>query len=80
MKTYTVTLTQAEDIALGYIAASQHDWIDNAVHNRCRFAIDEIVALAVERCLDQGIQLPSSKEDIVDLAKNQGWLERQGEL
>lgn len=79
MKTYTLTLTSTEDIALGYAAASQQEWIDNAVHNRCRIAIDEIVALAVEQCLSQGIQLPSSKEDIVQLAKTQGWLDRQGE-
>ena len=82
MNTYTLTLTSTEEIALGYVAASPQEWIDNAVHNRCRIAIDEIVALSVERCLAAGIQIPSSKEDIVELAKNQGWLERTvgGEL
>lgn len=80
MTTYTITLTEAEHIALGYVAASQQDWIDNAVHDRCRIAIDEIVALAVEQCLAQGIQLPGSKDDIVQLAKTQGWLERQGDM
>ena len=79
MNTYTLTLTSTEEIALGYVAASPQEWIDNAVHNRCRIAIDEIVALSVERCLAAGIQLPGSKEDIVELAKNQGWLDRQGE-
>jgi hypothetical protein len=79
MKTYTVNLSLAEDIALGHVAASRQEWIDNAVHNRCRIAIDEIVALAVEQCLAQGIQLPGSKDEIVLLAKNQGWLNSQGE-
>ena len=74
--TYTITLTDAENTALGYVAAIPQEWIDNAVHNRCRIAIDEIVALAVERCLAQGIQLPGSKDEIVELAKSQGWLER----
>jgi hypothetical protein len=78
--TYTITLTSAENTALGYAAASQQEWIDNAVHERCRIAIDEIVALSVEHCLAQGIQLPGSKDDIVQLAKNQGWLDSQGEL
>jgi hypothetical protein len=75
-ETYTITLSDAENIALSYTAASQQEWIDNVVHDRCRIAIDEIVALAVERCLAQGIQLPGSKDEIVLLAKNQGWLER----
>jgi len=78
--TYTITLSDAENTALGYVAASQQDWIDNAVHNRCRIAIDEIVALSVERCLAQGIQLPASKDEIVELAKTQGWLDNHKEL
>jgi hypothetical protein len=73
---YTLNLTPSENTALGYVAASPQEWIDNAVHNRCRIAIDEIVALSVERCLAAGIQLPGSKDEIVLLAKNQGWLER----
>jgi len=77
--TYTITLSDAENIALGYAAASQQEWIDNAVHERCRIAIDEIVALSVEQCLAQGIQLPGSKDEIVLLAKTQGWLDRQGD-
>jgi hypothetical protein len=79
MKMYTVTLTPTEDIALGYIAASQQEWIDNAAHHRCQIAIDEIVALTVEKCLTLHLPIPTSKEEIVELAKTQGWLDRQGE-
>ena len=32
---YKITLTDTEDKALGYVAVSQQDWIDNVVHNRC---------------------------------------------
>ncbi len=48
---YTVTLSDAEDKALSYVAYSQQDWIDNAVHERCRIAIDDIVKICVEKCL-----------------------------
>jgi len=75
-ETYTITLSDAENIALSYAAASPQEWIDNVVHERCRIAIDEIVALSVEQCLAQRIQLPGSKDEIVLLAKNQCWLER----
>ena len=42
MATYTITLSDAEDKALHVVALSAQDWIDNAVHERCRIAIDEI--------------------------------------
>ena len=48
---YTVTLSDAENKALGYVAFSQQDWIDNAVHERCRIAIEEIVNAEVQRKL-----------------------------
>jgi hypothetical protein len=64
-KQYTITLSDAEDKALSVVALSQQDWIDNAVHNRCRIAIDEIVAKEVERKLAAGEPITGSKEDIV---------------
>lgn len=71
---YTITLTTAQDQALSYVAASQQEWIDNAVTERARIAIDEIVALTVQQCLDTGTQVPSSKDDMVTLAFAEGWV------
>ena len=79
-KTYTITLTDAEDKALGYVALSQQDWIDNAVHERCRIAIDEIVNAEVQRKLAAGESITGSKEDIVMAAPIQSAAERQAEL
>ena len=62
---YQITLTAAEDAALSYAAFSQDDWIQNAVHERCRVAIDEIVKIAVENFLAVGEPIPQSKELIV---------------
>lgn len=69
MVQYTVTLTDAENKALGYFASSQQDWIDNAIHERCRIAIDEIVKTEVERKLAAGEPITGSKEDIVNEAE-----------
>jgi hypothetical protein len=71
---YTITLTEAEDKALSYVALSQQDWIDNAVHERCRVAIDEIVKICVEKCLETNIQIPGSKDDMVLLAFENRWV------
>jgi hypothetical protein len=74
MSTYTLTLTAAENAALSYIASSQQDWIDNAVHERCRVAIEEIVALTVQKCLETNTPIPGSKDAMVTLAFEQGWV------
>lgn len=71
---YNIELTETENKALGHIAASQQDWIDNVVHNRCRIAIDDIVQTVITKCLESNIQIPSSKEAIVDLGFANGWL------
>lgn len=71
---YTITLTQSENDALAYAALSQDDWIQNAVHERCRIAIDEIVAITVQKCLETGTQIPGSKDEMVELAFAQGWV------
>lgn len=71
---YTITLTQTENDALSYVAVSQDEWIQNAAHNRCRIAIDEIVAITVQKCLETGTQIPGSKDEMVELAFAQGWV------
>lgn len=77
-KSYIVVLSDAEDKALGVVSASQQDWIDNAVHNRCRIAIDEIVDKEIKRKLDAGETISGSKEDIV-MAANIKSLAEQSE-
>jgi hypothetical protein len=80
MKTYTITLTDAEDKALGFVAASQQDWIDNAVHERCRIAIDEIVNAEVQRKLANNESITGSKDDIVMAANIKSAAERTAEV
>jgi len=61
----TIELTETEALALSYVALSPQDWADNAVHNRCRIAIDEIVQLVMTKCLAEGEQIPTTREAIV---------------
>ena len=80
MTTYTITLSDAEDKALGYVALSQEDWINNAIHERCRVAIDEIVNAEVQRKLSIGESIVGSKEDIVMAAQIQSAAQRSAEV
>lgn len=75
MVQYTVSLTDSENMALSYITLSQQDWIDNAVHERCRIAVEEIVQLTIQKCLENSMQIPSSKDGMVSLAFEQDWIQ-----
>jgi len=79
-KTYTIILSDAEDKALGFVAMSQDDWIKNVVHNRCRIAIEEIVAAEVQRKLAANETISGSKEDIVLAAPIQSAAQKQAEV
>lgn len=79
MPQYTINLTEAEDKALGIVALDQSDWIQNVVHNRCRVAIDEIVAAEVERITASGGTLSGTKDDIVLAAPIKSAAQRQAE-
>lgn len=74
MTNYQITLSSAEDKALSYAAVSQDEWIQNAIHERCRIAIEEIVQLTVQKCLESNIQIPGSKDEMVELAFTHGWV------
>jgi len=71
---YTITLSNAEDLALSHVALNQQEWINNAVHERCRIAMDEIMQFTIQKCFETNTQIPNSKDEIVVLAFNQGWL------
>ena len=80
MTTYTITLSDAEDKALGVVALSQNDWIQNAVKERCRIAMEEIVAAEVQRKLAAGESITGSKDDIVMVANVESAAQRQARM
>ena len=80
MATYTITLSDAEDKALGVVAFSQDQWIQNAVHERCRIAMEEIIAAEVQRLLSEGKPITGTKDDIVMAAPVKSAAEHQAEL
>jgi len=80
MATYTITLSAAEDKAIHVVAMDAQEWIDNVVHNRCRIAIEEIIAAEVQRLLAAGQPITGTKDDIVLAAPIKSAAERQAEL
>lgn len=71
---YEIELSDIENLAFTAIAADPHDWITNAAKERCRIAMDEIVNVTVQKCLQHGVTIPSTKEQIIQLAFDYEWV------
>lgn len=78
--TITITISDAELKALEFVAKSAQEWAENAVHERCRIAIEEIVASEVQRITATGGTISGTKEDIVNAAPIKSAAERDAEL
>lgn len=63
--TYTVELTDVEKKALEWVAISADFWIQTAVHERCRIAIEEMVQEDIKAKLAAGLPISGTKEEMV---------------
>lgn len=81
MTTLTIELTATQEKALAFVTLSPQEWAENAVHNRCRIAIDEIYATEVARMTaDPEItSIPADKDAVVLAADIQSAAERDAE-
>lgn len=76
----TIELTETQYKGLQYAAITPEEWATNAVTERARIANDEIVQLTVEHCLNNNIQIPSTREEIVDYAFTSGLIRTAAEV
>ena len=65
---YTITLTEAEQKAMEYIAADVDEWITNAAKNRARIAIDQICSLYTNHKLENNEPITVVGKDAMVLA------------
>jgi len=65
MPTYTITLSDVEQKAFEYIATDVDFWIQNAVHERARLAIEEMVQAHINETLAKGGSISGTKDEIV---------------
>ena len=79
MPNITITLTDTQMKGLEYAAVSPQDWAENAVIERARRANDEIIKMYTNRALDEGVQIPATRELIVADAFTRGWAQTAAE-
>lgn len=75
MAEITVTITDTQLKGLEYVALNPQEWVENAVTERARIANDEIIQMYTTRALDEGVQIPATRELIVADAFTRGWVQ-----
>ena len=75
MKTYSVELTELEELAFQYAAIDTQEWIENSVKHRCQTALQEIIAAVAAKYLTEGIQMPTTQLEVVQDAYSRGWIQ-----
>jgi hypothetical protein len=75
MPTISITLTDTQYKGLEYAAFSPQEWSENAVTERARIANDEIIQIYTVRALDEGVQIPATRELIIADAFARGWVQ-----
>ena len=65
MPKYTITLSDVEQKAMEYVATDVDFWIQNAVHERARIAVEEMVQVYISDRLANGETISGTKEQIV---------------
>lgn len=68
MANITTTLTTTELKGLEYVAVNPSDLVEAFAKERARLAIEEIVNLTVQHCLDAGVQVPATRDEIITYA------------
>ena len=80
MPNITIELTDTQYKGLQYTTVDPQEWADNAVTNRARIANDEIISMYTNRALDEGIQIPATRDLIVADAFTRGWAQTAAEV
>jgi hypothetical protein len=65
MPSYTIELTDVEQKSMEYISTDVDFWIQNAVHERARLAIEELVGDYIKIKMAAGEAISGTKDDIV---------------
>jgi len=80
MPTITVTLTDTQLKCLEYSCNTVQEYADNVLHDQARIANEQIVKVYTERALDEGVQIPATRELIIADAFERGWAQTAAEV
>ena len=73
-KIYSIIFTESEKISMESICFDIDTWIQNVCHERARIAQEELMKIAINMFIENNIQIPMTKDDIIIEAFKRGWI------
>ena len=69
-KTFTVTITDAEEKAFYWEVVDPEEWVDEVVKNKCRKVMDRLYDQEVQRMTDDDnvTSIPADKDTVINNA------------
>lgn len=80
MAKFEIELSAAEVKAMSAVTVDLKGYIQNAASVRANASLNEIVQIVVSNCLDAGLSIPSTKEEMIELAFSQEWVKTAAQL
>ena len=80
-KTFTVTITDAEETAFYWEEVDPEEWVEGAVKNKCRKVMDRLYNQEVQRMTDDDsvTSIPADKDTVINNADVKTAKQRQDE-
>ena len=81
-KTFTITITDAEEKAFAWDIVDPETWVENVVKEKCRKCIDRLYDAEVKRMTDDDTvtTIPADKNTVVNNASIKTAKQREDEL
>ena len=74
MATYNVETTDLEDKLLRLVMTDIQEWADNFLSVRANDSLSNVKKIAVNKYLEEEIQMPTTNEALVDDMLSRGWI------
>jgi len=74
MPLVTVQISELDEEAMRVVCESSQAWLANTFKERAQIAIQQIVAVCQAKCLEQGVQIPATQQEMVTLAIKNNWV------
>lgn len=74
MPLVTVEISQLDQEAMQVVCESPQVWLANTFKQKAQETIQQIIAVCKAKCLENGVQIPSSQEEMVALALKNNWV------
>ena len=77
---FNVTFSESENYAMSYVCVDVNTWIQNVCHERARVAKEEVLKIAIDKFIENKVDIPLSHDEIIVQAFKKGFIKSLKEI